>query len=80
MQRVIYATKLGVQLYDENGNTIAIPLDSLDALGKSIDDLTETFNLVSVSFKDIIVPLVFGETESENLNEDPIDISEFLNT
>ena len=80
MERIIYATKPGVQFYGKNGNTIAIPLDSLDALGKSIDDLAETFNSASVSFEDITISLIVSETKQEDLNEDPIDLSEFLNT
>ena len=80
MKRMIYTTKPSVRFYDENGNTIAIPLDSFKTLGKSIDDLTKTFNSVSVSLEDITIPLIVSETKQVDLNEDPIDISEFLNT
>lgn len=80
MKRIIYTTKPGVRFYDENGNTIAIPLDSFKTLCTSFDDLTKAFNSASVSFEDITIPLIVSETKQEDLDEDPIDIREFLNT
>lgn len=80
MEPIIYTTKTVLRFYDENGNTVALPITSFKTLGKSIDDLTETFNSVAVSLEDITIPIVVSATESEDLNEDPIDLSEFLNT
>lgn len=68
MEHIIYTTKAALKFYDENGNTVAIPIDSL------------TFNSVAVSLENITIPLIVSETESEDLNEDPIDIREFYNT
>lgn len=80
MEPIIYTTRDVLKFYDENGNTVALPITSFKTLGKSIDDLTETFNSVAVSLEDITIPIVVSATESEDLNEDPIDLSEFLNT
>lgn len=80
MEHIMYTTKAGLRFYDENGNTVDFLISSFKTLGESIDDLTETFNSVAVSLKDITIPIVVRETVSEDLNEDPIDIREFLNT
>ena len=80
MEPIIYTTRDVLKFYDENGNTVALPITSFKTLGKSIDDLTETFISVAVSLEDITIPIVVSATESEDLNEDPIDLSEFLNT
>lgn len=80
MEPIIYTKKAALRFYDENGNTVVFPISSFKTLEESFDDLTETFNSVEVSLEDITIPIVVRETVPEDLNEDPIDLSEFLNT
>ncbi len=79
MGHTIYTTK-ALKFYDENGNTVVFPIDSLKYFGESADEAAKAFNSIAVSLEDITIPLVISETKPEDLNEESIDISEFLNT